>query len=265
MNTKIQDIMHALIKPVGTLEQTVDTLKAGDPNTEVTGIVMTFMPTMRVLEEARSLGANLVIAHEGLYYSHHDSFEASMLEDPIYQAKKAFIRDSGLAVFRFHDYCHRYEPDSITEGLVRELGWDSYVLKCESAYSVIEVPPQSLAELAEYVKGRLGAAYVRTAGNPDTICRRVGVLVGYRGGGPLAIPFFEKHQLDLIVYGEGPEWESPEYVRDAIHIGQAKSLISLGHAESEQAGMKLLAERLQQQFPHIPVHFVPNEPLFRVV
>lgn len=265
MNTRIKDILHALIEPIGTLEQTVDTLKAGDPSTEVTGIVMTFMPTMRVLEEARSLGANLVIAHEGLYYSHHDSFEASMLEDPIYLAKKAFIRESGLAVFRFHDYCHRYVPDSITEGLVRELGWDGYVWDREPAYSVVEVPPQSLAALTEHVKARLGAAYVRIAGNPDAVCRRVGVLVGYRGGGPLAIPLFEKHQLDLIIYGEGPEWEMPEYVRDAIHIGQAKCLIALGHAESEQAGMKLLAERLQQRFPHILVHFVPNEPLFRVV
>lgn len=265
MRLKIKDIIHALIEPVGELEQTVDTLKAGDPNTEVTGIVMTFMPTMRVLEEARSLGANLIIAHEGLYYSHHDTFEASMQEDPVYQAKKAFIAESGLAVFRFHDYCHHYQPDSITEGLVRALGWENYVLACEPAYSVVEVPPQTLTEIAEHVKARLGTAYVRAAGHPDTVCRRIGVFVGYRGGGSLAIPAFEKHNLDLVLYGEGPEWETPEYVRDAVHIGQAKGVIALGHAESEQAGMRLLAERLQQQFPQVPVHFVPNEPLFRVM
>ncbi|RIX51438.1 transcriptional regulator [Paenibacillus nanensis] len=265
MSLKIKDIIQALIEPVGLLEQTVDTLKTGESDTEVTGVVMTFMPTMRVLEEARALGANLVIAHEGLYYSHHDSFGASLSEDPVYLAKQAYIRDSGLAVFRCHDYCHRYQPDTITEGLVRALGWEEHVLEREPAYSVVDIPPRSLSELAEHAKARLGAAYIRTAGNAESMCRRIGVLVGYRGGGSLAIPLFEKHQLDLIVYGEGPEWELPEYVRDAVHLGHAKGLLALGHAESEQAGMKLLADRLKQRFPQIAVHFLPNEPVFRIL
>ena len=35
------------------------------------------------------------------------------------------------------------------------------------------------------------------------------------GGGALAIPYFEAEHLDLIITGEGPEGETPEYVRDA--------------------------------------------------
>lgn len=39
-------------------------------------------------------------------------------------------------------------------------------------------------------------------------CRRVGILVGYRGTGEMIIPLFHKESLDLVIYGEGPEWEA---------------------------------------------------------
>lgn len=57
--------------------------------------------------------------------------------------------------------------------------------------------------------------------------------------------------------------EAPEYIRDASWQGRAKALIVLGHAESEEPGMKLLADRIQKQFPDIPVNFVAKNPVFK--
>lgn len=247
------------------MEQTVDKLLFGDMDEAVQGIAVVFMPTQQVLEKAVARGANLVISHEGPFFSHHDSFAATIEEDPVYQAKSAFLAESGLSLFRLHDYVHRYQPDGITEGLVHELGWDRYLTAHQQAASIVEVPAMTVKEAAAHVKEKLGLSYVRLTGNPDTPCRRIGLLAGYRGGGALAIPLFEREQLDLVLYGEGPEWESPEYVRDAVWQGKSKALIVLGHAESESSGMKLLASRLQQQFPQLPVHFLPNEPLFQIL
>jgi putative NIF3 family GTP cyclohydrolase 1 type 2 len=265
MSIVIQDVIQALIKPVGHIEQSVDTLLYGDPQAQVTGIVTTFMPSQLVLEEAVALGANLIIAHEGPFYSHHNTMEKMIEDDPVYLKKKTFILNSGLAIFRLHDYVHRYQPDGIIEGLIHALAWESYVTEHRPVASLIEVPPMTVKEIAEYVKGKLGLSYVRVVGDMGAPCRRVGVLVGYRGGGQLAIPLFVEEKLDLIIYGEGPEWETPEYVRDATMQGSSKGLIVIGHAESEQSGMKLLAERVQQQFPDIPVRFVANEAVFRFV
>src|SRR6516162_5408948 len=53
-------------------QNTVDTIKAGDASTRVTGIVTTFLDTMDVLREANRLGANLVITHEPTFYNHLD-------------------------------------------------------------------------------------------------------------------------------------------------------------------------------------------------
>lgn len=45
-------------------KDTVDTFKAGDPDTAVTGIAVTMMATMDVLERASAKGLNFVITHE---------------------------------------------------------------------------------------------------------------------------------------------------------------------------------------------------------
>jgi NIF3 (NGG1p interacting factor 3). len=95
-------------------------------------------------------------------------------------------------------------------------------------------------------------------------CRRIGVSVGYRGGGELVVPLFENKILDVMVCGEAQEWETPEYVRDALHQGNHKAMIVIGHAESEMPGMKYLAQWLQENFPSVPVHFMPQEPLFKI-
>src|SRR5260370_40835302 len=51
---------------------TVDTFKAGDPDTPVTGIATTMMATYDVLVRAAAEGRNLVITHEPTFYSHLD-------------------------------------------------------------------------------------------------------------------------------------------------------------------------------------------------
>ena len=71
---------------------TVDTIKGGDPNTPVTGIVTTFLDTYDVLERAAASGKNLIVTHEPTFYNHRD--DTSLLgDDPVQAAKQAFIRE----------------------------------------------------------------------------------------------------------------------------------------------------------------------------
>lgn len=262
----VQDVIDALLEPAGMrIEPTADTLKFGRPHTEVTGIATAFMPTQAVLEEAAARGANLVIVHEGLWYSHHDGFESSLAEadDPVRRRKRQFLLDAGLAVFRLHDHIHRYEPDGITAALIGALGWDAHVREHRAAASIVELPSAVTArDVAELAKRALGLRGLRLTGRPDTPCRRIGVTVGYRGGSGTALPLFGRDGCDLVLCGEGPEWETPEYVRDAVQQGSAKALLTLGHAESEAIGMLRLAERLRAAFPDVPVHYLADAPVY---
>src|SRR5579863_4408863 len=53
-------------------EPTVDTFKAGDPDTPVEGIATSFMATLDVLKRSAAAGKNLVISHEPTFYNHED-------------------------------------------------------------------------------------------------------------------------------------------------------------------------------------------------
>ena len=57
------EVMQRIIAATGATPpaNTVDTLKAGDPSTIVTGIVTTFMDTYAVLQQAVASGDNLIL------------------------------------------------------------------------------------------------------------------------------------------------------------------------------------------------------------
>ena len=264
MKLTVQDAIDTLLRqvPVALHPGTVDTLKTGNPAQTVRGIAVTFMATCDVLRRAAELGANFVVTHEPTFYNHLD--ETNWLEaDAVYRAKRRLIDDHSLAVWRFHDGPHLFDLDGIVTGMVRKLGWtqDDDATRAQ----IFTVPAQSVRELAQACKQRLGIAQVRVAGDPDAVCTRVALRVGASGGRG-QIERLQHTGVDVVVCGESPEWETCEYVRDAAALGQGKALIVLGHANSEEAGMEWLAEWMRPLFPaDVPVHYVPAGDPFRFV
>lgn len=255
MNRTIQDVIDLIIAsvPGAPREGSVDVFKCGDPSREVTGIVTTFMASMDVLQKAVELGANLVIAHEPLFYEHHD--ETGWLEDdPIYQRKRDFLTENRLTVWRFHDYWHMHEPDGILTGVVRALGWEAYQ-QAEQGGSVLVVPQMTVAALAAIVKEKLGLTVTRIVGDPQQRCARVGLLLGAPGGN-WQIAAFHHWQVDVLICGETSEWQTCEYVRDANSMGYNKTLMIVGHAKSEEEGMNYLTEWLQPKVAEIPITYL---------
>src|SRR6202166_4321805 len=110
------------------MQQTVDTFKAGNPDAEVKGIAVTMMATLDVLQRAVAAGQNLIITHEPTFFNHLDN--PDQLEqkegDPVLAAKRAFIQEHGLVIWRFHDHWHRRNPDGIEAGMAHALGWEKF-------------------------------------------------------------------------------------------------------------------------------------------
>ena len=263
MSIKIQDVINTLTSPTIPMNSTVDHLLFGDSSAKVTGVAVTFLATQETIEKAKALGVNLIISHEGIFYSHWHKTDA-LKEDQVYLQKCRTIKENDLAIFRYHDYIHRFIPDGITAGLLHALGWKDFEVENLPAASIIELPLSTVQDVITHVKKKLGVEHIRFIGDLSMSCRRIGVLVGYRGGGELTVPLFHSKNLDMVIYGEGPEWETPEYVRDAVYQGEQKALLVVGHAESEMPGMKYLTEWLQKKFSDIPIYFIPQEPVFQI-
>ena len=199
------------------------------------------------------------------YFLNHRDIRRKFKKDLVYQKKVSIIKDLNMAVYRYHDGIHRNKADGIMTGLLRQLNWEAYEVKGLPAYSILYIPEMTMDEIILHIKACLNIRHLRFAGDQNTICKRIGIFVGYRGSGELAIPLVHEENLDLLIYGEGPEWEIPEYIRDAFAQGRQKAVIVLGHAESEAPGMRYLAESIQKQFPDIPVHFMSEKSVFQII
>lgn len=97
-------------------DDTVDTLKIGNPNMEVTGIVTAFTATPEVFRKAAELGANLIVTHEPTFYDHRDAISWQK-NHAVYKKKQEMASQSGISVWRFHDLAHMNRPDFIVRGM----------------------------------------------------------------------------------------------------------------------------------------------------
>ncbi|MFD0671277.1 Nif3-like dinuclear metal center hexameric protein [Cohnella sp. GCM10027633] len=265
MTLTVRDVVATLRSAEIEDDQGSDRLIAGSLDAAVGAIAVSFMPSHRVVEEAVRAGADLLVVHEGAYYSHHD-LPDRFHDDPVVQAKRALIDGSGLAIYRCHDYWHRIRPDGLMIGFLSAIDWERFVHRHDPTSSVVLLPrPHTVGEVALTLKRRLGLSAVRVVGDLSMPCERIGVTVGCRGGGDHAIPLFRRNRIDLLVVGEGAEWETPEYVKDAFAQGRNAALVVVGHAESEVPGMRLLAERLRGAFAGVPVAYIEEPPPFQVL
>jgi putative NIF3 family GTP cyclohydrolase 1 type 2 len=261
--TTIQDVIDLMIAAVPTAPQegAVDTVKAGNPEQVLTGIVTTFTATMDVLRQAVEVGANFIITHEPTFYEHHDE-TAWLGDDLVYHTKKKFIEEHQLTIWRYHDYWHMHEPDGIMTGVLRKLDWEQYRV----SDVLVALPETTVGAIARHLKAHFQMPIVRMIGNPQQPCKRIAMMIGSPGG-VRQIQAYEKWQADVVVGGETVEWQTCEYVRDANLMGHSKALIIIGHAISEQDGMHYLAEWLRPQIdPAIAITYVAvGEPATLVV
>ncbi len=232
---------------------TVDTYKAGDPSTRVTGIVTTFLPTMTVLRAAVAEHKNLILTHEPTFYNHRDSREL-FTDDPVYKEKLAYINDHHLVIFRLHDTIHMAKPDRIVDAFVQQAGWRTYADPGEQTFFTL--PPTTVAALAGDLATKFNAHAMRVVGDPQLRVSHIALRVGAPPERS-QIQALEHPGTQVLVTGEASEWETVEYVRDAALQGRPMALILVGHEASEEIGMKPFAARVQQLFPGLPVRFIP--------
>ena len=236
-------------------EPTVDTFKDGDPATPVTGIAVTMMATFDVLQRAAARGANLVITHEPTFYDHFDKLDVLEAEhDSVTAAKRAFIREHRMVVVRMHDHWHRRRPEPMATDLARVLGWERYRAGSEFLY---RLPEATLGELAATIRRRLPAPTLRVVGDSGLRVTRIGIAPG-AAGFDAQRHLLQRDEVEVLVIGEAREWETVEYVADAVSAGRRKALIILGHVPSEQDGMEQFARWLGGLVKEVPIVFVPT-------
>jgi putative NIF3 family GTP cyclohydrolase 1 type 2 len=248
-------VIERIQKQVGVPWQsrTVDTFKAGSPETPVKGIATSFSATLDVCKRAAESGKNLIIVHEPTFYNHLD--ETKDLKGEIYQVKRTFIEKNNLVVWRFHDHWHSRKPDGILAGMIAALGWEKY--QTNNDPEIFQLPSSSLETLVKNIQKQLEIRSLRVVGDARMNVTRVALAAGYndlRG----IIRWLDNPDIDVLAIGETREWEGVEYARDTVTAGRRKALVILGHVPSEERGMKECAQWLKTFVTEVPIEYLPG-------
>ncbi|MBR4551866.1 MAG: Nif3-like dinuclear metal center hexameric protein, partial [Oscillospiraceae bacterium] len=260
-----------------------DDFKCGNPEDECTGVVSAMAATVNVVKKAVECGANLIVVHEPTNYTSMD--RAGWTEDfpnEVYAEKERIMKEHGIAVWRDHDHMHFHDPDGIFTGVLKYMGWQEYASVDRSmgmfAHFLVELPEAvTLGKLMKDLRRTIGTSGIRYIGREDMTVKKLAV-VGHlypmpsreknKAGDPKEysveiIRYFEEQNVDVILPGETIDWTVLSYVRDAVQLGQNKAVITLGHFNWEELGMRYTAEWLSELLDGaLKVSYVPTEDMF---
>jgi len=256
----VKQVIDIILKeiPNAPFPKTVDQLRSGSMEQEVTGIVTTMFPTIEVIERTAKAGANFIIAHETPFYNNQDETDW-LQQDDAYRYKIGLLDKYKIAIWRFHDYWHSHKPDGIIMGNLIKLGWEKYF--DANTPRLLTLPtPMSLKSIVSLAKDRLGIPSVRVIGNLKQECKTIYMAFGYMDS-RMQIAAIQQYKPDLILSGETREWETVERVRDGQLMGQKTGLLVVSHSVSEEAGMEYAAKWLQPKVPGVKItHIASTNP-----
>lgn len=235
----VNDFVTAMdaIAPVSLAESWDNVgLLLGSGDTEVTGVLVALDVTVPVVEEAKRLGANLIITHHPV----------------IFHGLKAVARDSvpwrviegGLSVICAHSNLDIAEH-GVNDVLCARLGLAVTGILHDGGLGRVGAleKPMSPAEFAAHIKERLGSLCVKYHDSGRQI-RAVAVLGGSGGdyfGDVLAA------DADAFVTGEIPRHI---WLEAALH---GVAVMEAGHFHTENVVIGPLAERLKLLLPGIEI------------
>lgn len=252
----IAEIIKQTASPI--INGTVDVIKEGNPDTEVTGIICCMFATMDVLKAAVANNCNMIVTHEPIYFNHLD--ETAMFEkDPVFLEKQKYIRDHNLIIWRFHDYIHSMKPDGILQGMCNKLKWESFAT--DSKLEHYKLPSLKLDNLLKQLSQVFPGAAFNVIGDKNQMVSNVWLAPG-ASGMETHINMLRRDDADVVIAGECAQWETYEYARESMLQGRKKAVIFLGHIPSEEAGMEFCAGWMKTFIPDIPILFIPSGPSY---
>ena len=247
--------------PPHTPQDEVDGIMAGDPDTVIKGIAVTWLPNMHVLKKAAEAGLNFIVAHEPVFYfhpyfypygddRHYPALDLPQKQaTPAAQAKQRLIDEYGLVVYRLHDGWDQFPHYGMGHALARRLGWEDRKLAPEYIYGT---DPKPLKLLAAEIAAKLGKSGIRYIGDPDQMVDRISLDWGSPGAIDI-VARAQRNGCQAALTGECLEWRDVEYARDS-----GLALITGGHCATETPGMEACCDWMTAQFPDLPVSYIDS-------
>lgn len=241
---------------------TRDKILYGNKDNECTGIVTTCFASVEVIIKAAQIGANLIICHEALFWNHGDHTDW-LKDNKTFNLKKELLDKTGITVWRNHDYVHSGIPykggwtDGIFYGFAVEAGWEKYIVNNVEKPVFYEIEPVKASDLAKFFIDKFDLEGIKIVGNKDTVVKKIWISGHVMGMDNEKISKTDRENIDCIIALELIDFTISEYIRDSSQLNKDKVIMTMGHFNLEEPGMKYMVNYLKDLFD-IPVTFIKS-------
>jgi len=202
----------------------------------VTGVAVSFAPSVEVLLKAKAQGCNVVLADAHPYFSYDTKWSnlpgvmSTVTASPVVARKRALIEAEGMAVLRLRSAWRAKYPDAAAAALATALGF-SVLPGSAGREFVIASCGGVVGDHFARVQERLGVTAPRLLGLARQPARHIAITTGLLPPSNLR-KVLDDPRVDTVIAGEVVEWEAGPYMQDAISSGRRASLILTGYAAS---------------------------------
>ena len=219
----------------------------GRSTADVTKILVALDITSAVIQEAKEMGAELIVSHHPLIWDSH-----KFVTDAVYQQEKVLtLLENGIAAICMHTNLDEAE-DGVDDTLVEALGLTAVEHLSEGKIGHIceleqEMPLDDFLRLVKEKLGANGLRYCNGGKRVKRVATGCGACSDYLADAV-------KAGCDTFITGDVKH----NYWIDAL--GQGINLIDAGHYSTENPIVKKLAKKLAERFPELQVQETSRMP-----
>ena len=231
-------------------------LSVGDPDQVIDTVLVGMDVTMKLIDEAKAIGAQLILTHHPMLFTRPDSVTPQTLSGK----KILALVQNNLSAYSAHTNLDKAKM-GMNDRLMHLLGFKDWTLledpedgesEGEGIGRMATIDPISLRELAATVARALDLDEVRFSGEPEQIIETVAVI---NGSGAEFIQGAKKQGINCIITGDTKYHEVLDALEDEICV------IDPGHFASEwkvfQAAMTEVEAEIVKKIG--PVKFIVSE------
>ena len=253
-SVQVSDIVNTVQALSGHPWNPDEGVRLGPAEREVRKAVVTWMATRDALLHAEDLGADLVIAHESLFYPYDRRIEPGETQEweawRTNRQRREIIERAGITLVRVHgsaDEICIFDVFADLLGLGEPVSGETY-------RKIYQIEPAPFRELVERVKAAVGMEHVRVSCSDSDLDKHVH-RVGLPWGG-----------LGLFVNVGYQQW-ALENGCDVLIAGESDSygfrfsaecdvpMIETSHEISENPGFRRFTEILAEHHPEVAFEF----------
>lgn len=239
---------------------TVDGVIYGDPNLDTDRCLVAWMPGMDAFRAMVEKGIRLLVCHESIFFNHQD--DRPRENESECMLKKRFLDEHGITVLRNHDGWDRWPDIGIPSAWARFLDLPFPPAKDHYGFQRRhDITPVPLGDFARRVAGRcaeLGEWAVQVTGDLSTPVSRIGVGCGCI----CSLDIYRDMGVDCaIVCDDGSGYcHGIQRWKD-----EGRCVIRVNHCTSEDPGIRLLADYINQTIPGLKAEYLQQGACFQLV